>query len=132
MAIAHRLQAKSQTVTGVSQYPYRAVAEAFEVIPRTLAENCGSSVIRVLTELRAKHANADDPNAMFWGIDGMKGVCVDMRTIGVWEPLVVKTQTMKTAIEAAGMLLRIDDIVSGLSKKKEQTSQTNMIHGEDE
>lgn len=41
-----------------------------------------------------------------------------MRTLGVWEPLIVKTQTMKTAVEAAAMLLRIDDIVSGLSKPK--------------
>lgn len=34
----------------------------------------------------------------------------------VWEPYVVKVQTMKTAIEAACMLLRIDDIVSGLKR----------------
>lgn len=132
MAVAHRLQAKSQTVTGVSQYPYRAVAEALEVIPRTLAENCGSSVIRVLTELRAKHADTDNADSPYWGIDGMKGVCVDMRSIGVWEPLIVKTQTMKTAIEAAGMLLRIDDIVSGLSKKKGAGQNTNMAPNEDE
>jgi T-complex protein 1 subunit gamma len=35
----------------------------------------------------------------------------------VWEPLAVKTQTFKTAIESATMLLRIDDIVSGISRK---------------
>ncbi len=58
-------------VDGVIQYPYLAVAEACEVFLRTLTENCRSSVIRVLTELRAKHANADDPNAIFCGIDGM-------------------------------------------------------------
>ena len=39
-----------------------------------------------------------------------------MRALGVWEPLAVKTQTLKTSIEAATMLLRIDDIVSGISK----------------
>lgn len=39
-----------------------------------------------------------------------------MRQLGVWEPLAVKTQTLKTSIEAATMLLRIDDIVSGISK----------------
>lgn len=118
MAVAHRLHAKSKTITGVSQYPYRAVAEALEVIPRTLIENCGGNVIRVLTALRAKHSEVESEESKFWGIDGMKGVSTDMRTLGVWEPLVVKTQTMKTAVEAAAMLLRIDDIVSGLSKKK--------------
>lgn len=118
MAVAHRLHTKSKTITGVSQYPYRAVAEALEVIPRTLIENCGGNVIRVLTALRAKHSETESEESKFWGIDGMKGVSTDMRTLGVWEPLVVKTQTMKTAVEAAAMLLRIDDIVSGLSKKK--------------
>ncbi|CAI7828880.1 unnamed protein product [Closterium sp. NIES-53] len=36
------------------QWPYRAVASAFEVIPRTLAQNCGVSVIRTVTALQAK------------------------------------------------------------------------------
>ncbi len=31
----------------------------------------------------------------------------------------VKAQTVKTAIEAACILLRVDDVVSGVSKKKE-------------
>lgn len=43
---------------------------------------------------------------------------MDMRAAGVWEPLVVKTQTIKTSVEAANMLLRIDDIVSGISKSR--------------
>ena len=36
----------------------------------------------------------------------------------IWEPYAVKVQTIKTAIEAACMLLRIDDIVSGIKKKQ--------------
>ena len=35
----------------------------------------------------------------------------------MYEPFAVKSQTIKTAIEAACMLLRIDDIVSGMSNK---------------
>lgn len=41
-----------------------------------------------------------------------------MAKLGVWDTFAVKTQTIKTAVEAACMLLRIDDIVSGLSKKE--------------
>lgn len=118
MAVSQRLRQKSKTITGVAQYAYRVVGEALEVIPRTLVENCGGNVVRVLTALRAKHS-AGEEGAAFWGIDGLKGVAVDMRTIDVWEPVVVKTQTFKTAVEAAAMLLRIDDIVSGLTKKKD-------------
>ena len=82
------------------------------MIPRTLAENCGTDVVRRLTELRAMHANGQNST---WGINGETGDLVDMHELGVWEPFSVKTQTIKTAIESSAMLLRIDDIVS--SKK---------------
>lgn len=52
------------------QGPYAAVGEALEVIPRTLAQNCGANVIRTLTKLRAKHA---DPTNKTFGIDGNSG-----------------------------------------------------------
>lgn len=90
------------------------MAEALEVIPRTLIQNCGGNVIRTLTKLRAKHATEGNTT---WGVDGLKGDIVDMKTYGIWEPKAVKVQTLKTSIEASCMLLRVDDIVSGLSKK---------------
>lgn len=109
MTIATALMEKSKSVEGTAQYPYRAVGEAFEVIPRTLAQNCGADVIRLMTELRAKHADGQNPTV---GIDGNKGVIVDMNDLDVWEAYAVKVQTIKTAIESSAMLLRIDDIVS--------------------
>merc|ERR1711907_184761 len=114
MAVAQALREKAASVEGVAQIPYVAVAEALEVIPQTLAENCGANVIRVVTALRAKHANKEGPT---WGIDGHKGSLADMAEVGVWEPFVVKSQTIKTAIESACLLLRIDDIHSGISRK---------------
>jgi T-complex protein 1 subunit gamma len=101
------------------QGPYRAVAEALEIIPRTLAQNCGANTIRTLTALRAKHAShpqAGDSGPCAWGINGETGEIVDMRTLGVMEPLSVKLQVYKTAVETAILLLRIDDIVSGSKK----------------
>jgi T-complex protein 1 subunit gamma len=98
------------------QWPYKALAGAFEVIPRTLAQNCGADVVRVLTELRAKHA-ASDGSGMMWGINGNTGKIEDMSVADIWDPISVKTQTYKTAIESACMLLRIDDIVSGIKKE---------------
>jgi T-complex protein 1 subunit gamma len=44
----------------------------------------------------------------------------DTKALGIYEPLSVKLQVYKTAIETAILLLRIDDIVSG-SKKKDDT-----------
>jgi T-complex protein 1 subunit gamma len=80
-------------------------------------QNCGAKVVKVLTELRAKHAQNRTEN-VHWGIDGNKGTVADMRALGIWEPLAVKVQTIKTAIEAACLLLRVDDIVSGIKKKE--------------
>jgi chaperonin GroEL (HSP60 family) len=36
------------------QWPYEAAALAFEAIPRTLAQNCGLNVIRIMTQLQGK------------------------------------------------------------------------------
>ncbi|KAL8822567.1 MAG: hypothetical protein Q9191_006699 [Dirinaria sp. TL-2023a] len=114
MAVSVRLAQMARAVEGVQQWPYKAVAEAMEVIPRTLIQNAGSSPVRVLTRLRAKHAEG----AHTWGIDGDKGALVDMREYGVWEPEAVKSQSIKTAIEAACLLLRVDDICPAKSAKQ--------------
>jgi T-complex protein 1 subunit gamma len=54
MAVAAALKEKSSSIEGIEQLPYRAVAQALEVIPRTLAQNCGVNVIRTMTALQAK------------------------------------------------------------------------------
>jgi len=115
MELAARMKEKAKLIEGTRQYAYRAVADALEVIPRSLAHNCGADVVRVMTDLRARHAV---PGGAHWGIDGHKGVVVDVKELGVMDTYAVKQQTLRTAIEAAAMLLRIDDIISGISKKK--------------
>eukprot|EP01135_Chromosphaera_perkinsii_P005359 Nk52_evm40s343 gene=Nk52_evmTU40s343 len=119
IALSLALYEKAKSIEGVMQWPYKAVAEALEVIPKTLIENCGGNMIRTLTAVRAKHASSDSMERHAWGIDGETGNIVNMEEFGIWEPYAVKSQTLKTAVETAMMLLRIDDIVSGL-KRKEQ------------
>jgi T-complex protein 1 subunit gamma len=108
-------------IEGVAQWPYKAVAEAMEVIPRTLIQNSGNSPIKVLTQLRAKHAEGYEDGkhgGSTWGIDGDAGKVVDMNSYNVWEPLAVKEQSVKTAVESACLLLRVDDIVAAKSAKQ--------------
>jgi len=114
MALAHAVQQHSASVDGQKQYAFNAVGLALEVIPRTIAHNSGAHTVRVLTELRAKHAAGE----WSWGINGETGKLADMNELGIWDPIVVKVQAIKTAVESASMLLRIDEIVSGMSKKK--------------
>jgi len=116
MEVAHQLGLKAKTLNGVIQWPYKAVTGALEIIPRTLAQNCGANTIRTITALRAKHAHEQEKNVN-WGINGQTGEIADMAALGIWEPLAVKLQVYKTAMETAILLLRIDDIVSGSKKK---------------
>ncbi|KJE93740.1 chaperonin-containing TCP-1 complex gamma chain [Capsaspora owczarzaki ATCC 30864] len=117
MALSAFLNENSKSIEGVKQWPYRAVAQALEIIPSTLIQNCGGNAIRVLTALRAKHAVAGNSN---FGIDGDLGVVAEMSQLGVWDAYSVKIQTLKSAIETAVLLLRIDDIVSGLKKEGDE------------
>ena len=111
-AVAAAAAAAAQ-MTGVQQWPFISLGKALEVIPRTLAQNCGANVIRQMTVLRAKHRTLEESS---WGIDGNTGALSDMKELGILEPYNVKVQTLKTSIEAACMILRIDDIVSGMKK----------------
>ena len=113
MAVSVRLANTAKGIEGVQQWPYRAVAEAMEVIPRTLIQNAGANPLRVLAQLRAKHAEgagsaqagqgsqSGGGGGSTWGINGETGVVVDMRKYGVWEPEAVKLQSIKTAIEVS-------------------------------
>ncbi|KAK3650130.1 T-complex protein 1 subunit gamma [Elasticomyces elasticus] len=130
MAISVRLAQKSKAVDGVQQWPYRAIAESLEVIPRTLIQNAGASPIRLLTQLRAKHAE-QLTGVCSWGIDGEQGKVVDMKNLGVWEPQAVKLQSVKTAVESACLLLRVDDIVGARSGKGGQGGGGGGGGGED-
>lgn len=124
MAVGKILSDKADSIKDASQGPYRSVARSLEVIPRTLIQNCGGDTVRQITALRAKHAVADSVNKN-WGIDGETGKLVDMNELKIWEPLAVKMQAYKTAIETAVLLLRIDGIVSGTKKKSELNKSAN-------
>ena len=55
MAVAVRLAEKAKTISGVMAWPYKSVADAMEVIPRTLVQNCGANPVKVLTDLRVRN-----------------------------------------------------------------------------
>jgi len=129
MSIAVALQEKARSIEGVEAWPFRAVATALEVIPRTLAQNCGADTVRLMTELRAKKAGGANP---MLGVDGVKGVIADMGALGVWDTYAVRAQVLKSAIESACLLLRIDDILSGIKNKKYDEGPAKKPAEEDE
>lgn len=106
--ISRRLRKFAEKFSGREQLAIQAFADAMEVVPRSLAENAGLDPIDILVELRAAH----EKGKTYYGIDIFNGKIVDADEMEVIEPLKVKTQAIKSAAEAAEMILRIDDVIS--------------------
>jgi chaperonin GroEL (HSP60 family) len=62
-----------------------------------------------MVDLRAKH---EKPENTWMGVDAVTGKVEDMLKQNVVEPLRTKLQVIRSATEAACMILRIDDVVS--------------------
>lgn len=106
--VARQLRVFSQKLKGKEQLAVQAYADSLEIIPLTLAENAGMDPINSLMELRSKHQSKQ----RWSGIDPIKGKIADVSKLNVFEPLMVKVQALKSAGEAACMILRIDDVIA--------------------
>jgi thermosome len=108
MEIAKALRGYAETLPGREQLAVRNFGEAMEIVPLTLGENAGLDPTDLLLELRTRHEKGEK-----WaGVDVFEGKIKDMRDLEVYEPVSVKKQTIKSATEAATMILRIDDVIS--------------------
>jgi len=108
LEMSRQLKKYAETLPGREQLAVRGFAEALEAIPTTLTENAGLDPIDVLSDLRARHEKGE----IWAGIEVVSGKIQDMSKAGVYEPLAVKKQIIKSATEAASMLLKIDDVIA--------------------
>jgi chaperonin GroEL (HSP60 family) len=111
--IARRLRDYAASMVGREALAVQRFAEAIETVPITLGESAGLDPIDVLSDLRARHEKGEK-----WaGVAVLEGTIKDMANLEVYEPLVVKKQIIKSATEAATMILKIDDVIaSGKAK----------------
>ena len=98
----------SNRFDGRQQLAIKKYAEALEVIPLTIAENAGMDPIDTMVTLRAKQSEGKK----WTGINAKEGKVSDMLSQNIVEPVVVKEQIIKSATEAASMILRIDDVIA--------------------
>jgi len=96
-------------VGGREQLAIEAFAETLDTIPKTLADNAGLDPIDIMVSLRSAHQKKD---GLTYGVDVFEGKVRDMRKQGVLEPVRVKEQAIKSAAEAASMILRVDDVIA--------------------
>lgn len=125
--IAKHLRDYAPKVGGREQLAIEAFAEAIEVVPKTLAENAGLEPIDILVGLRAAH---EKRNGHLKGVNVFTGKIIDMYENGVIEPASVKEQAVKSAAEAASMILRIDDVIAA-TKPKEPKAGEKPEYGEE-
>ncbi|MCJ7631355.1 TCP-1/cpn60 chaperonin family protein [Candidatus Bathyarchaeota archaeon] len=107
--LSRRLHKYAAKVGGREQLAIERFADSLEVIPTTLAENSGLNVIDTLVAIRSAHEKTD---GVWMGLNAFTGKVADMMKEGVIEPLSVKVQAIKSAVEAASMILRIDDVIA--------------------
>ncbi len=106
--VARRLREHAQKLSGKEQLAVIAFGEALETLPTALAENAGLDPIDILVQLRVAHEKAQ----LWAGVDVNESKVADLKERGVLEPLGVKVQVIKSAAEAAGMILKIDDVIA--------------------
>ncbi|RLI06999.1 thermosome subunit, partial [Candidatus Bathyarchaeota archaeon] len=106
--IARAVREAAVGLPGREQMAFERFAEAFEVIPSTLAENAGLDPIDVLSEIKARHEKGE----IWTGVNVLESRVDDMEKLEVFEPLSVKKQIVKSATEAAAMILKIDDVIA--------------------
>ncbi|MDE1858041.1 MAG: TCP-1/cpn60 chaperonin family protein [Thaumarchaeota archaeon] len=111
---AARVLSWADKLSGREQLAAQKFAEALESIPIALALNAGMDPIDAQVEFRAKHANED---GKWFGIEASDGKVKDMYQRQVFEPLAVKVQIIRSATEAASMILRIDDVIAAGKSK---------------
>ena len=105
---ASQLKDWADNFDGREQLAIKKYAEALEIIPLTIAENAGMDPIDTMATLRAKQ----NQGRKWTGIDAKNTKIADMLAIDVVEPIAVKEQIIKSATEAACMILRIDDVIA--------------------
>jgi archaeal chaperonin len=111
--IANELREWSSSIQGRAQLAVQKFADALDSLPLALAENAGMDPIDTMTELRSKQSKG----SKWTGVDVRNMVVADMFKQNVLEPVIVKEQIIKSATEAACMILRVDDVIASSKSK---------------
>ncbi|TMI29657.1 thermosome subunit [Candidatus Bathyarchaeota archaeon] len=127
--VARRLREHAQKLSGKEQLAVIAFGEALETLPTALAENAGLDPIDILVQLRVAH----EKGQLWAGVDVNESKVADLKERGILEPIGVKIQVIKSASEAAGMILKIDDVIAAAkSSPSGQGGPKGKDEGDDE
>jgi T-complex protein 1 subunit eta len=117
MEVARELKDTALSIQGKQQAIMLAFARALEVIPRQVADNAGLDSILILNKLRQKHASSEN---RWYGVDIATGGVTDTMASFVWEPALVKLNSITAATEAACLILSIDETIRHPQAEQQQ------------
>ena len=109
LIVAQKIREKAVTVEGKEQIAIERFADALEQIPLTLAQNVGMDVIDTRIRLHAKYAKSNG-RIKWYGVNSDTRKVDDMSSSEIIETSDVKRQVFKTAVEAANLIINIDDV----------------------
>eukprot|EP00057_Strongylocentrotus_purpuratus_P012920 XP_011667394.1 PREDICTED: T-complex protein 1 subunit theta [Strongylocentrotus purpuratus] len=107
--LAHQLASYSETIPGLAQYAVKQYAQAFETLPKALAENAGVKATELLSKLYAAHQDGQK-NAGF-DIEAEGAEVMDVVEAGIMDAYLTKSTAIKLATNAAITVLRVDQII---------------------
>jgi T-complex protein 1 subunit theta len=105
--LARRLAQFAESTPGLDQYAMRRFAEAFEVVPRTLAENAGMQATEVIASLYAAH----HAGKIHTGVDVEGNGVKDAAAADILDSLLTKLWAVRYASDAVNTILRVDQII---------------------
>jgi T-complex protein 1 subunit theta len=105
--LAKRLAQFGEETPGLIQYAIKKYADAFEVVPRTLAENSGMKATDALSNLYAAHQGGN----IYDGIDVENLAIKSALEKGIFDVLSIRMNAIRLATNAAVTILRIDQII---------------------
>lgn len=113
MMLSSQLYKYARTVPGKEQLAIEAFAKALEAIPRNLADNAGLDSTDILNKLRSAHAAATREGRACWeGVDiNTDCATLDCMAAFVWEPSLIRQNALASAVEAACVILSVDQTV---------------------
>lgn len=133
-ALSIYLETFATSIASREQIPIAEFGESLLIIPKTLSVNAAKDCIDLVAKLRAFHyaaQNGSDPTARSLqntGLDLISGNVRDSLTAGVLEPAISKIKSLKSAMEAAVTILRIDDMMKINPEKEQEKSGADQCH----
>lgn len=110
MQLAAQLATYADTLPGLEQYAIRAYAQAFEVIPRSLAHNAGHKTTELISDLYTAHARGETNFGVSTDAETEEPI-VDMAAAGIYDCYFAKMSAFTLVSQTCMDVLRVDQII---------------------